>query len=341
MKKAISLLLALLLLFTAGCGLSPEQQIIRGNTSGVYDPAYDFELTYNYASYINDDSVVVPLSASDQSMFYYNNHIKTGDENDLSWAYDEIIYGVTHLSNPNEEYANVSDLVLPKEITEEQLWKVCFSISSDHPELWYFRLPDLNCYQIHPENSRLVYFSYSHDLSDIPSMDAQLKAASDQLVSSFKGIRNAEDLCAAVAGSLCETTVIGDAGFSDTRHSSMYNILLEHTGICFAFAQAYCYLLQKLGIPSFVAAGGDAGEISHTWSVVPINGSYRYVDAYHMAKEYHSVDHPVSRYLLYEDAGVLLQINENFFVCDGYPIAGSPIDAPILSDGSPLKDSYL
>ncbi len=342
LKRIFSAGLALLLAVPlAGCGLSEDQKIIRGNTSGVYDPAYDFRLTYDYAAYINDESVVVPLSAPDQSMFYYNTHIKTGDENDLSWLYDEIVYCVTHLNSPNEDYPDMCNLTLPKDVTEDQMWTVCLAVASDHPELWYFRLPTLNCFKIHPENSRLVYLYLSAELADIPAMDAMVKAESDKLLASFKGVRLAEDLCAAVAGSLYENNKISDEGFSSTRHSCMYDLLKDHAGTCYAFAQSYCYLLQKLGIPSFIGGGGDPSRLSHTWSIVVLDGIYCYVDVYHMAKEYRSVDHSVSRYLLYKDSSVLLQIHEKFFVLKGFPIAGSSIDNPVISDGSPLKDTYL
>lgn len=339
MKRILALLLSLSLLCSAGCSsLSDEQKIIRSNTSGVYDLEYDYGLTYNYASFINDDSVVIPLTASDQAMYHYFNRIKTDDENDLSWAYDEIIYAVTHLSNPNADFGNMADIVLPKGITEEQLWEVCLAICSDHPELWYFRMPSMNCYKIHEENNRLVYFSYSDNLSDIPAKNQEIQLAADGVLKKIKGMRSAQDVCTALAGILSETSRAGDEGFADSRHSCSFNVLTQHMGNCYAFAQTYCYLLQKQGIPAFINCGGADGEITHTWATVSLDGTLRYVDVYHMAKEYNSYDYSIGRYLLFEDASVLCRIHEKFFVSEGFPMAGSPVDAPIVSDGSPIVE---
>ena len=118
-RRAAAIFIAAALVFATLSGCAPEtvnEPVSSAASSGSSDSGNE-ELTYYYCDIINDESVVIPVSAPDQSLYYYER-LKSG-ESDLTWAYNEIVYAATHLANPNSEYGNVTEVYFPEDLTDE------------------------------------------------------------------------------------------------------------------------------------------------------------------------------------------------------------------------------
>lgn len=63
----------------------------------------------------------------------------------------------------------------------------------------------------------------------------------------------------------------------DTSYSyySGYEFLLYGTGVCQAYAEAYCDIMNAMGIECFIAISRTA---NHAWNIVNIKGNYYHVD---------------------------------------------------------------
>ncbi len=66
----------------------------------------------------------------------------------------------------------------------------------------------------------------------------------------------------------------------DTESDNNQNILsvfINHRSVCKGYAEAMQYMLQELGVQSFLVSGYSQGE-GHAWNVVRIDGNYYYCD---------------------------------------------------------------
>ena len=65
---------------------------------------------------------------------------------------------------------------------------------------------------------------------------------------------------------------------TDNSHNA-YGALVEGKAVCDGYAEAYQYLLRKVGIQSFIAFGSSKyTEEGHAWNYVRIDGKYYHVD---------------------------------------------------------------
>ncbi len=78
---------------------------------------------------------------------------------------------------------------------------------------------------------------------------------------------------------VCESAYDYDNYLADTIPRESYTcrgILLNNTGVCNAYAYAYKYLVNKIGIECYVTSSED---MNHAWNIIDIDGEYYHVDA--------------------------------------------------------------
>ncbi len=130
---------------------------------------------------------------------------------------------------------------------------------------------------IHP------FYPYS-SVKERNMMWAELEAAADELLEGIEGNQELSDLEKAllihdrlVLTSLYDEENVNKyllgTGEIPINSSSAYGILVNGIGVCQGFAQAYDYLLERVGVESQSYPSGD-----HVWNTVTINGSKFYAD---------------------------------------------------------------
>ena len=68
---------------------------------------------------------------------------------------------------------------------------------------------------------------------------------------------------------------------SSSNDQTAYGALMDRQAVCAGFSALFHYLMNRLGVPTYIATGyssseGDAGE--HAWNIILLNGRYYNVD---------------------------------------------------------------
>lgn len=328
MKKWLSLCLAVMLLLTAAsCADSPDPFVV---SSGVTEQKQ--KLNYTYCDFINDDSVVIPLTAPDESLYYYN--MLKNDQPDLSWIYDEVVYAASHLANPNAEYPNVSEVYFEQSVTQEQLDRVFICVMADHPELWFLRQPSYNGCVLHEGNDRLAYLTYGENIADIPSAHEEILAAADKILDeATDGLTLEADIISALCGYLCENNKMGDDAFSQRPNLSMREVFLEKEGSCLAHVMGLNFLLQRSDIAAVTGVGclGQNEYLSHFWTITIKDGVYFYTDVYYMGQVYNGTEEAIGQYMMCDNMDMMNR--REVSPAAGVPLPGTKVGSGEVADG--------
>jgi len=332
MKKIVAFLLSFALLTSvASCRETPAPYIPPAETQG--------DLHYTFCDYINDDSVKVKLTAPDESLYYRNLLKKEGKED----IYDEIVYAASHLSNPVEGYENVTELYFKRDVLQDELIRTFVFVYLDHPELWYLCLPAYNGCVPDEESLRRAYLTFSEPIADIPAINAELLAAVNGVSAHVsKGLTSTEEIASAIAGWLCANCRMSDDDFSTRASISMREVFSEKVGTCLANSFALTYLLQKCGIPAFVACGsvGTLTYLSHFWVISVDENRYYYTDVYYMGQVYNRFEENPRSYLLM-DSPELLRTRRTVEACAEIPLAGSTVGSNEYGSSIPITKDTL
>lgn len=328
MKKIFSLLLAAMLTLSfAGCTenvpFDPTSGSALSGTESQDPDSNGHNLTYDYASYINGNDAVIPLAAPDQCL-YYRNRLISGDT-DLTWAYDEIVYAASHLSNPNEDFANVSNVYFSQDITAEELQKVYIAVFCDHPEFWFLRQYDKNGCVLNSSSNRLAYLTYAFNISEIPELDKDLQAAANEITAKVETFTADLDKIAYLSGYMYDNYSIDWPSYNETQHSSAMEMLLEKHGVCVGFAATTTFMLQRWGIPAIMGRGKVSSGVTHCWTIIEKDGLYNYVDNYFMKDKGSGTEHSLASFFCFTDLDVFTR--EHVTVSNGVLLPGSPVGA--------------
>ena len=300
-------------------------------SSGMSSTPEKKELTYFYSEMMNDDTVAVPISAPDQCLYYYDR-LKNG-EKDLTWAYNEIVYAASHLSNPNADFENVTEVYFKEELTEAELKSVYEAVFFDHPELWFLRQPDKKGCELHPESNKFAYLTYSENISDIPNITDRINSASETILKKVNKFTHDIDKLAFISAYIYDNYRISWPSYDDTQHSSLKEMLLDGYGVCVGFASTITYLVQKAGIPAISGHGRVSTGIEHCWTIVEHDGVYKYIDNYYMDEKGGGVEHSMSEFFCFADR----KVYDNLYVtiAEGVLLPGTKIGENITQEPVP------
>ncbi len=68
---------------------------------------------------------------------------------------------------------------------------------------------------------------------------------------------------------------------SSTYDQTAYGALMEHQAVCAGFSALFHYLMNRLGVPTYIATGyssSEDGTGEHAWNIILLNGRYYNVD---------------------------------------------------------------
>ncbi len=325
MKKLLILLMALVLALSLSACTdgNPTTSSVVSTPPASEPPEDPSALTYDYASFINGEDALIPLTAPDQCLYYRN--LLVTEDSDLTWAYDEIIYEATHFANPNEAMPMVSSVYFSRDISPEDMIRVFNAVFFDHPELWYLRQYDKNGCVPHSENTRMAYLTYSMDINKIPASDKELQQAADALTEKISTLTADLDKIAYLSGYLYDKCSINWATYNDTQHSSAFELLVEKHGVCVGFASGTTFMLHRWGIPAIMGRGKVSSGVSHCWAIIEKDGTYHCVDNYFMKDKGSGTERSVADYFCFDSLDIFTR--EHVTVSNGVLLPGSPVGA--------------
>ncbi len=126
-----------------------------------------------------------------------------------------------------------------------------------------------------------VYVNYIYSIDEYSEMLAKFEAAAEELVSDIKNNSSLSDLTKALLlhdrlALVCEYDKANyNAGTIPDISYTSYGALVNGVAVCQGYAEAYLYLLDKVGIDSYLCS---SSALSHAWNIVTIDGETYHVD---------------------------------------------------------------
>ncbi|MBP5617623.1 MAG: leucine-rich repeat protein [Clostridia bacterium] len=202
-----------------------------------------------------------PLTAAD----YYGRAQLNSDE---QAAYDLIAAGI--------ENASASINIQNCKLTENQFVKVFNYYHYDHPQ--HFWLDTSYSYSMFIQGGKSYVKSvtpaYLFTGSELTQARSAFDSAVDAVISQVAGMASDYDRALYLHDWLCNN-VVYDLNAANAHDA--YGAMVDGKAVCEGYAEAYQYMLYRVGIQCLMAVGSSKGE-AHGWNIVCIGGSYYHVD---------------------------------------------------------------
>lgn len=155
---------------------------------------------------------------------------------------------------------------------------VAFNISYDHPELFWFQGKGFTNTEYNGDSVTDVTYEpqYTYTADEIAAYQTQLEKITASVVADLGGKSDYEK----VKGVFDYVVDSIDYGGAPSRDCNVAAGLVDHTGVCSAYAASVQYLCQQLGLESRNITGADKEDgFFHAWAAVKVEGEWYYVDA--------------------------------------------------------------
>lgn len=186
----------------------------------------------------------------------------------LIYAYDQMVSGLNSSAKEISVYDGTNA------ISREQFLMVFDIVFRDHTE--FFWVGKSHNYSYNKSLKTVVSLTPGYIFSGeaLKTAKAEFNAAAEEILSGITEDMNALERELYIHDSLAERiTYVLDAAHAHDP----YGALVEGEAVCEGYAEALQYLLQKVGIQSFLVIG-ESGGVGHAWNLVKIDGKYYYVD---------------------------------------------------------------
>lgn len=196
----------------------------------------------------------------------YERLLETAKQYDGTGTYDSYIKG------NQSPYVSTSGLAAG--ITKTQAWLVLNTLRNDHPEMFWVKSSwgwGVGADEDVCTAAYLVFYEYDTPVEETKRIfvDAaeKLLAGVPQDGSNYIKEKYLHD---ALAGHITyDSAYVWDQG--------AYTAMVEGRAVCAGYATSFQYLLQCVGIESFVVTGW-AGGGSHAWNIVKLEDDWHFVD---------------------------------------------------------------
>ena len=205
----------------------------------------------------------IPVSA-DSSLAPYYGREKLAEMNNgenLVGAYNAICQGV--------KYRTSKISIGSYRISIEEMKMVINIFRFDHPEYYWFPTSYSYGYYKGTSIASSVTFSYLTGFNDY-AFELNVK----KLLSAANGKTTEFDKALAIHDALVKH-IVYDATAPNAHNA--YGAIVEGAAVCEGYAEAYQYLLQRIGIQAYSVTGTSKGN-PHEWNLVRIDGNYYYTD---------------------------------------------------------------
>ena len=166
--------------------------------------------------------------------------------------------------------------IVPLKLRGDDVNKALYQIHNDFPQIsWLGQL--YHAATVTNGSEVVISFLDDFDSDDIPKILKEIDDAADNIIKEIPEGSDDYEKALYVHDYIIEHTKYDHAGAdSDERGwwGSAYGCLVEGKAVCSGYAEAFLYVMQKLGIESGVCTGSR-----HEWNYVKIDGEYYWLDA--------------------------------------------------------------
>lgn len=160
-----------------------------------------------------------------------------------------------------------------EKVTFQQLFDTYQLIYNDENRLFYIS-PTIN-YSTDPSTGyiKAMDVSYIFDIDKIPSMQAEVDKAADNILSMITPEMNDYDIV-----KLFHDYIIRNCTYDEksANPNTIYGTLVEKEALCQGYAQSFTYLCSLAGIDSLIVLG--VANEPHMWNIVKMDNDYYHID---------------------------------------------------------------
>lgn len=252
------------------------------NASGKDDeekPAYAPGVPAGKSSYAAFDPEIIELTDPGLAKQAINStdYGALGDGYDFSTEY----YPYYHMLNDTGKalyrqiYANTLNLNTTfrpiEQVNMNTMQMIIMSVVFDHPELFWL---DTTFYQEYDYQGTAIKLRlrYYDRITNIPAANQEFLAAADAILAGAAGLPDDYSKELYIHDYLAEKLTYKH----NPLDQSAYSAIVGNTTVCAGYAKAFQYLMQRLGVPTYLCAG-SAGEL-HAWDIIKLGDNYYNVD---------------------------------------------------------------
>ncbi len=220
-----------------------------------------------------------------------NNHKLEKDNNLLIDNQNKVLNNYQYVKNYlNEQEKELYDIIFEnsfnhnssfsiKPIDEISLSRVFTTFLNDNPE--HFWVNNLK-YYINKVSQKVIKLEliYNSNKEERSKKQAQIDKVVDFIIIELNKLTTDYDKVKYVYDYIASKTTY-DLTVIDNQN--MYNVLVNHHGVCAGYAKSFQYIMNKIGINTLYITGkiikNEQSNPGHAWNMVEINNQYYHIDA--------------------------------------------------------------
>lgn len=217
----------------------------------------------------------LPVAAEQNTANGFNMpeyYVETALENELGKekyfkAYNAIKSGVENFE---------SEIRLGTEADENEIWMIFNSYRSDHPEHFWLNPVTLPFGTLCADGAIESFIApkYFFTKEQMSAETEKINAAADELLKGITPSMPEFERERLLHDRLAKSITYD---LNEKYAHTAYGALVNGRAVCDGYTQAFQYLLQRVGIQSFMVTGAGNGG-NHAWNIVRIDGKYYNVD---------------------------------------------------------------
>lgn len=217
----------------------------------------------------------LPVAAEQNTANGFNMpeyYVETALENELGKekyfkAYNAIKNGVENFE---------SEIRLGTEVDKNEIWMIFNSYRSDHPEHFWLNPVTFSLGTLYADGAieSFIVPKYFFTKEQMPAETEKINAAADELLKGITPSMPEFEREMLLHDRLAKSITYD---LNEEYAHNAYGALVNGRAVCDGYTQAFQYLLQRVGIQSFMVTGAGNGG-NHAWNIVRIDGKYYNVD---------------------------------------------------------------
>ncbi|MBR4667524.1 MAG: hypothetical protein IKO76_02060 [Butyrivibrio sp.] len=173
---------------------------------------------------------------------------------------------------------NLWDEFLPACVTTPSEWNnALLSVVYDHPELFWLDTKLYTEYDYHGKVVKVKLYFYEDELGNLEEAKEKFNAYAENVLNVARAMEKDEDKEQFVHDYLAERLTYKE----NSLDQSAYSAIVNNETVCAGYSKAFQYLMQQLGIPTYLCVGWGGGYVSggmHAWNIVKNGKKYANVD---------------------------------------------------------------
>jgi hypothetical protein len=178
-------------------------------------------------------------------------------------------------------YANALNMwpeFLPACIATPSEWNnALLSVVYDHPELFWLNTRIYTEYDYGGKVVKVRLYFYDSELGDIDAAKQSFAAAVEPVVIMANALETTAEKEQFIHDYLANKLTYAH----NDLDQSAYSAIVGNETVCAGYAKAFQYLMQQVGIPTYLCVGWGGGLVSggmHAWNIVNVDKKYANVD---------------------------------------------------------------